>query len=663
MTQWIDTGRWWLQGCELELDALAANDVQIDTSTYASLLKASWILVDIIACHPQVSFITAKTRAEISNLCIGIKSDFERIQKRELSVPDLTEMQDKDLRIWEDQVKAPTLRRHGTFLSKNQLSEHFWAVEGDGVALFVQRAICRRIGARDSPVVVDVLFLLEQNGRSARLLANAQAQVAAVDIHFNRRVESDYDSEAVYVNGEVMIFKGLDKIHVLAALIETANFWFFERNQSYHNVDAFKAYFHIVSIKNKFQPSPQTIVPSVMSGSKSPDSPIVQKVVSTAAKLFEESADGTLKQRLYDGRERPRRNVCLYSWAVQTGQAKLLELLLEEDARWIPDPENDFSPLMMAGYCNHEASAKVLLDHAAKSSTLKEALAAKKKDGWSALHYACSHSDEKIVRLFLRSKAEINAPGHNDWTPLHCAAHHDKGPVVQLLLDKGAKGEAKDRQGLTPLLVACKDNSEAAIEILLAEDVNVKAEDDCGSTALHWALESYQTKRKRYVSRPVFVDLFYSYWPENSILRPGQPYKRDIITYEMNSDWIHLFLYTPHARFILPDGCPPHVEDIYDRMLEFHKPPGAEKFFKFKVTLHVIHQGSSLSFATSHGSLNTERRAASTKLQIENGGEFTSRPTGDGRNFCRHLNLKTDPNAQVVDLDDTPMARETVKQK
>ena len=658
VTQWIDTGRWWLQGCELELYAISGDGIQIAASTYASLLKASWILVDIIACHPQVSFISAKTRAEIKALGVEIKRDFEKIQSRGFLMPDLTTLHDDHLRIWEDQVRAPTIRRQSTTLSDERITDRFWTVEGDEVALFVQRAVCK-IGARDSPVICDVLFLVRRDAKDARLLANAQAQIAALEIHFSSRVNVRFDPDSVFVNGEEIILKSPQNVRLLASLVETANYFYFERDQSYHDVEAFKAYLDIVIIKNKFEDLPKALVPSLFPGHHAQEQGLAQKVVSIATLIAQESADQNLNQKLHDGRERLRSQICLFSWAVQIGHDKLVALLLEENAKWITDQENDFSPLMMAGYCNHEAVTKVLLDHATKSNMLKESLAAKQKYGWSALHYACSHSDEKVVRLFLRSKADIHAPGSDKWTPLHCAAHHDKAPIVQLLLDKGAKGEAKDKRGLTPLLMACKDTSEAAIQILLAEDVNVKAEDDTGSTALHWALETALTHRSTSVSKPIFHDLFFSYWSEEAIYKRNRPFKRDIVTYHMNSDWIHLFLDTPHARFEFPDACPKHVTNIYDRLLEFHKPPGAKKFFQFKITLHVIHKGNSLDFATSHGTLSAEGRAAMTKLQVENGGEFISKPTNDGRNFRRHLNVKTDPNASIIDQDSSPVVRET----
>lgn len=36
----------------------------ISVTAYTNLIKASWILVDIISCHPQISFLDSGTRYE-----------------------------------------------------------------------------------------------------------------------------------------------------------------------------------------------------------------------------------------------------------------------------------------------------------------------------------------------------------------------------------------------------------------------------------------------------------------------------------------------------------------------------------------------------------------------------------------------------------------------
>lgn len=45
----------------------------VPLESYTCLVKASWILVDIIACHPQVPFLPARMHSEVqmlSSVCI-----------------------------------------------------------------------------------------------------------------------------------------------------------------------------------------------------------------------------------------------------------------------------------------------------------------------------------------------------------------------------------------------------------------------------------------------------------------------------------------------------------------------------------------------------------------------------------------------------------------
>jgi hypothetical protein len=85
--QWIQAGRWWLlkvsltisftklevfysylEQSQMELYAGPASDKSIPVPAYANLIKASWILVDIIAGHPQVPFFTSNTHFDVQLL-------------------------------------------------------------------------------------------------------------------------------------------------------------------------------------------------------------------------------------------------------------------------------------------------------------------------------------------------------------------------------------------------------------------------------------------------------------------------------------------------------------------------------------------------------------------------------------------------------------------
>jgi hypothetical protein len=83
---WIRAGRWWLlkvspcrccqpnqaylyfDQSQMELFAAPISSQTISVQAYTDLIKASWILVDVIACHPQLSFLDSNMHYEVQIL-------------------------------------------------------------------------------------------------------------------------------------------------------------------------------------------------------------------------------------------------------------------------------------------------------------------------------------------------------------------------------------------------------------------------------------------------------------------------------------------------------------------------------------------------------------------------------------------------------------------
>jgi len=53
---------------KIELYATPVSDSAVPLPAYINLIKASWILIDIIACHPQLSFLNSSTHYELQLL-------------------------------------------------------------------------------------------------------------------------------------------------------------------------------------------------------------------------------------------------------------------------------------------------------------------------------------------------------------------------------------------------------------------------------------------------------------------------------------------------------------------------------------------------------------------------------------------------------------------
>ena len=69
--------------------------------------------------------------------------------------------------------------------------------------------------------------------------------------------------------------------------------------------------------------------------------------------------------------------------------------------------------------------------------------------GWTALHYAASRGHADTVRLLLKHKAIVNAPGPDGTTPLMMAAYGGSEEVVRILLEAGADITARNLDSMT----------------------------------------------------------------------------------------------------------------------------------------------------------------------------------------------------------------------
>jgi ankyrin repeat protein len=71
--------------------------------------------------------------------------------------------------------------------------------------------------------------------------------------------------------------------------------------------------------------------------------------------------------------------------------------------------------------------------------------------GWMLLHEVAMRGKTKLVELFIKAGADINARTKKGATPLHYAAYQGQIAVVKLLVSKGADVNATDNGGDTPL--------------------------------------------------------------------------------------------------------------------------------------------------------------------------------------------------------------------
>ena len=636
VSQWIETGRWWLLRAQLELYSITLQAQPVPVSAYANLIKASWILVDIIACHPQVSFLSSSTRAEVTSMSSEIKREFERITSLELIVPDLKDITDEDLQIWEgNQTKTPSFRPRNTPAHLDYALDGVWGEEGGEKALFLKAATCE-LQAVAEPTRSLVYFLVQQDAIAARLVAKNQNGSADMVVPFAKPVRLERRLSQVVVNDEKIIFSSEQEATLLYCLLEAANYYYSDRTQIYHSLDAFKAYVVLVAIKNRH---PQLAAGLLAYASIRPLPSDRPPVVSTVTAIAEDYAEGRLNEEPSTRAAHTERGTGLMSWAIWIGHAPLVQLLIAESTSFRAHPSQTLSALSIAAYCGYDSVVQILID--SKYGSEKDVLHAQDKDGMMPLHHASQRGHIKVVRRLLKAGAKITAQASEKRTPLHLAAQAGHADVVQLLLDKNAPSDARDKEDFTPLLLAAEKGREQVIAVLLEENVDFGVREKHGMNVTHLALECK-------ISEATYGMISQRYW--DSIQPPFPPSTKRVCTsvsFEMDSDWATLYLDTKDAEFEYPTLLPANVQDFHHRAFRIGRPADVtSKFFKFSINLHVIHAPGPLEFSTGHGTLGGRgNQYGKTKLIAENGGNFTTGPTNHARNFRRGHIVETDPNA------------------
>ena len=154
--QWVEAGRWWLFRSRSELSKLTVSQHRISASVYIDLIKAAWILIDVIACHPQMSFLTSTRLSDVQLLSVEVKAELLRIATIQLTTPNLDDLLDQDLTIWEMAGRGPLLRSMGAC-----------TMDGNEQVLFQGFGTCRLVSLLKSTPCL-VLVLASKDARSGK---------------------------------------------------------------------------------------------------------------------------------------------------------------------------------------------------------------------------------------------------------------------------------------------------------------------------------------------------------------------------------------------------------------------------------------------------------------------------------------------------------------
>ncbi|XP_074103508.1 putative ankyrin repeat protein YahD [Cotesia typhae] len=175
--------------------------------------------------------------------------------------------------------------------------------------------------------------------------------------------------------------------------------------------------------------------------------------------------------------------------ASKLGDQAIVSFLKNKGADINAKSVNKTTALYHAVEKNHIDMVKLLLEWSANTAVINESAIERK---FTPLHVSCKNGNQKIVKLLLENKTEINAQAWYNKTPLHLAIQYQHLDVVQFLLYYGADPEALcntwTEEKLTPLHLACKHKNNKIVLALLNKKVNINSVFVGGYTPLYLAV-------------------------------------------------------------------------------------------------------------------------------------------------------------------------------
>ena len=578
--QWIESGRWWLLRAQMELYAVNVLQQKIPLAAYTNLIKASWILIDIIACHPQVPFIKASTHSEIQLLSAELKNEFSRLSVLQSIFPDLSDLEEQDLQIWETQARGPLLRPH-----KDSRRPDEWTVDGGEQVLFQRFALCKlHVLTESLPCIL--LFLVSGDGQSARVVIQNQNGAIIMAVSFLAPVQTLESDSSVSIKDEKITFNTIQDAQHFGCLVEATNFYYFGRRAKHASLENLKAYVLITAVKNQRTDVIQRLLQRTIPNENAFESQVDGGPMVVASMLASQRIANQMKETSELGLQGS--TISLFPWAVQCGLAPLVKVLLIEHPTIDEKGWHGMTPLGLASSCGYEPVVRVIIG----SGTDVQAT---DSSGWAALDRACSKGHEEVARLLLRSGAEVGRTTNPyKSSALHLAARNGHVNVVQLLIDSGADIEAQDYKGYTPLCRVCKAPSlyhEAIIALLLEKGANVNQRNECSTNAMHYAFESQ-------MSESTVRAILAKQLGRRDNIRDNAGLRKGKVTIELNFlGWAKFYVDSPNAVIEMPTDIPSNVKCAYNRMIYISRPSGSHTLSRFGFEFMIVHNENTLDFS------------------------------------------------------------------
>jgi ankyrin repeat protein len=190
-------------------------------------------------------------------------------------------------------------------------------------------------------------------------------------------------------------------------------------------------------------------------------------------------------------------------WAAFKGRVKVAQVLLDHVANTKLETDEGGTALHLVsrGECDSEeqgvSTARLLLERGVDVN-------ARRKDGWTALHWAAFNGRVKVTQVLLDYGANTKSETDGGETALHIVSRgiydsQEQGVrTALLLLERGVDVNARDKNGWTSLLLAAFNGRVEVTKVLLDHGANAKLETKEGDTALHIMSEvKYDSEERR----------------------------------------------------------------------------------------------------------------------------------------------------------------------
>ena len=309
----------------MELYNILTPKQSVPLGAYINLIKACWIVLDIIACHPQVSLMAASKFAEVQLLSAELKNQFSRLESLESVFPDLGDLESQDLRIWETPNKGLIIR------PRNSLRSRDGGAAGGGEQILFQRfAICKLCTLTETLPSI-LMLLVRKDAKDAKLVAQDQNGSILMAIALQGLAHSHRDaSNSVTFNDEQVTFTNALDAYDLCTLLEAINTYTFERAEEGAKLDDLIAYILLVAMKNEAQGVVRRILPQLSEKYSTKAIGKHGEILQIATSLASEFTKPEVAKRHCSVFGRPWHKTALICWVVECGHTSLVKVLLKE---------------------------------------------------------------------------------------------------------------------------------------------------------------------------------------------------------------------------------------------------------------------------------------------------------------------------------------------